>query len=67
MLTLCFSSDQAVTHKTKDGSKSLRGKKASCHEVNPLDRTCVHPESYVLAHKYDKSNVFTFSILTLKS
>ncbi|XP_057381322.1 S1 RNA-binding domain-containing protein 1-like [Daphnia carinata] len=31
--------------------KVSRGKKAVTHSPNPLDRTCVHPESYQLAHR----------------
>jgi hypothetical protein len=40
------SSDQNPSKPSKG-----RGKKAVCRSTNPLDRTCVHPESYDLAIK----------------
>lgn len=38
--------------------KVSRGKKAVSHSPNPLDRTCVHPESYDLAEMYYKKFLY---------
>ncbi|XP_070577340.1 S1 RNA-binding domain-containing protein 1-like [Ptychodera flava] len=37
---------------TKGGSKSKKAKASTPTEVNPLDMTCIHPESYSIAEQF---------------